>query len=106
MSLSSLGPYNPAASLPPKTVKILNLEFVEMSELRVDMWVEEPLVAEGSHPPRRAPVKPPVTDIKLWLECYARMAAILVARFPEKGPELWAYQTTILRAAHNYEGAN
>ena len=107
MSLSSLGPYNPAASLPPKTVKkILNLEFVEMSELRADMWVEEPLVAEGGHPPRWAPVKPPVTDIKLWLECYARMAAILVTRFPEKGPELWAYQTTILQAAHNYKGAN
>jgi len=34
------------------------------------------------------------------------MAAILVQRFPEKGPELWAYQATILRAAHNYEGAN
>lgn len=24
----------------------------------------------------------------------------------DKGPELWAYQTTILRAAHNYEWAN
>ena len=105
--LSSPDPYNPVASLLPKTVKnIFNLEFVEMSELRADMWVEEPLVAEGSHTPRRAPVKPPVTDVKLWLECYARMAAILVARFPEKGPELWAYQTSILRATHNYKGAN
>ena len=34
------------------------------------------------------------------------MAALLVTRFPEKGPELWAYQTTNLRAAHNYEGAS
>ena len=50
--------------------------------------------------------KPPVMDIKLWLECYSRMAAILVTHFPEKGPELWAYQTTILKAAHNYEGSN
>ena len=34
------------------------------------------------------------------------MAALLVTRFPEKGLELWAYQTTILRVAHNYEGSN
>ena len=34
------------------------------------------------------------------------MAALLVTRFPDKGPELWAYQTTILKAAHNYEGGN
>ena len=30
---------------------------------------------------------------------------MLVSRFPEKGPELWAYQSTILNAAHSYEGA-
>ena len=42
--------------------------------------------------------------IKMWLECYARMASVLVTRFPEKAPELWAYQSTILKAAHNYEG--
>ena len=34
------------------------------------------------------------------------MAALLVTRFPDKGPELWAYQTTILKAAHNYECGN
>ena len=106
-SLNVPGPYNPAASLPPKVAKkILNLEFVEMSELRADMWVDEPPALEGSQPPRRSPAKPPVTDIKLWLECYGRMAALLVTRFPEKGPELWAYQNTVLRAAHNYEGSN
>ena len=33
------------------------------------------------------------------------MTAMLVTRFPEKGPELWAYQSTILNAAHSYEGA-
>ena len=26
--------------------------------------------------------------------------------FPEKAPELWAYQSTILKAAHNYKGSN
>lgn len=105
--LSTPGPYNPAASLPPKVVKkILDLEFVEMSELTADIWVED-LPASDTTPHNRHPsAKPPVTDIKIWLECFARMAALPVSRFPEKGPELWAYQTTILRAAHNYEGSN
>ena len=56
-------------------------------------------------PVRRTP-KPPVISMKPWLESYVRMAAVLVSRFPEKAPELWAYQSTILVAAHNYEGAN
>ena len=106
-SLHTTGPYNPAASLPPKIVKkVLDLEFVEMAELKADIWVDEPLSLDASHPARRAVSKPPVTDIKVWLECFSRMAALLVTRFPEKGPELWAYQTMILRAAHNYEGSN
>ena len=105
-ALGGPGPYNPAASLPPKVVKkILDLEFVKMSELKADRWVEDPSASEAGLVARRQTGKPPVVDIKMWLECYARMAALLVTRFPEKGPELWAYQTTILRAAHNYEGA-
>ena len=32
------------------------------------------------------------------------MAAVLSSKFPDKAPEFWAYHTTILRAARNYEG--
>ena len=32
------------------------------------------------------------------------MAAVLATRFPEKAPELFAYQATIVRAERNYEG--
>ena len=28
----------------------------------------------------------------------------MVTCFPEKAPELWAYQATVLRVAQNYEG--
>ena len=62
------------------------------------------------HPAPRAawagrPGRPPVITIKTLLECFARLAALLLSRFPEKGPELWAYQSTILNAAHSYDGA-
>ena len=105
--LTSPGPYNPAASLSPKVVKkILDLEFIEMSELRGDIWVDDTTLLDQTHAGRRAAAKPPVTDIRVWLECFSRMAALLVTRFPQKGPELWAYQSSILRVAHNYEGSS
>ena len=106
-TLSAMGPYNPAASLPPRIAKkVLDLEFVEMSELRGDIWLEDGGPSDQTQSSRRATTKPPVTDIRVWLEGYARMAALLVTRFPQKGPELWAYQSTIVKAAHNYEGCN
>ena len=55
-------------------------------------------------PGRQNPPRAPITDIKQWLEKYSLMAAVLVSRFPEKAPELFAYQATIIRAERNYEG--
>ena len=63
--LSTPGPYNPAASLPPKVVKVLELEFVEMSDLLAD----ESMPADHPHSGRRTPAKPPVTEVRVWLEC-------------------------------------
>ena len=91
--LSSQGPYNPAAALPTRLVKrILELEFVEISDITVD---DEPPQAPGRP---ATPARLPVTDISQWLERFAVMAAILAWRFPEKAPELLAYQATIVRA--------
>ena len=105
-ALHEAGPYNPAAALPPKIVKrILSLEIVEMSDLWADIWPDDPSTTETPNGPRR-PEKLPVTNIRSWLECFGRMAAVLATRFPEKAPELWAYQISILHAAHTYEGAN
>ena len=33
-----------------------------------------------------------VTDILLWVECYATLVAILVSRYPVKVPQMMAYQ--------------
>ncbi len=51
-----------------------------------------------------AVARPPVTSISLWLERFSVYAAILANRFPDKAPELLAYQATIVRAERNYEG--
>jgi hypothetical protein len=71
-SLLTDGPFNPAAFLPPKVVKkILELEFVEMSEISVN---DEPPQAPGRPP---APAHPPVQDISQWVERFSLFAAIL-----------------------------
>ena len=58
------------------------------------------------HTPGRPPVpaRLPITDISQWIERFSLMAAVLCTRFPEKAPELFAYQAMIVRAERNYEG--
>lgn len=104
-TLHKQGPHNAVAALPHKIAKrILDLEFVEMSELTSDNWLDDPLSSDQAGPARRpSPRRRPVTDILLWLECYAKMAAVLTTRFPEKAPEFWAYQATIIQAARDFK---
>ncbi len=65
--LTAQGPFNPTAALPAKVVKkILDLEFVEMAEVSLDV---EPEQVPGRPPP---PGRLPVTDISQWLERYSR----------------------------------
>lgn len=97
-SLNNPGPYRPETTLPTKLVKkILNLEFTEMSEITAEEFL-------APQPGRPVPHQTPITDISLWVQKYASMAAILSARFPAKAPELFAYLSQIVRAARNYEG--
>ncbi len=98
-SLNVPGAYNPAAALPAKVVKrILDLDFVEMSEISID--AEPP--SNSSRTPTQTRL--PITDISVWVERFSLMAAILVTRFPDKAAELLAYQASIVRAERNYEG--
>ena len=99
LGITSKGPYNPAASLPTRIVKrILELDFMEMAEVSYD----SDLPQSSSRP--QAPARLPVTDISVWVERFSLMAAVLVLRFPDKAPELFAYQASIIRAERNYEG--
>ena len=77
-----------------------------MADLSADIWPDDTNPHDGSSQPHCQPANQPVNNIRVWLECYARMAAVLTTRFPEKATELWAYQTTIVKAAHTYEGSN
>ena len=83
--------------MPARVVKkILDLNFVEMSEVLLDDDLPQ-------SPGLPAPPRAPVLDISQWVERYSAMAAVLASRFPEKAPELLAYQATIVQAERNYE---
>ena len=86
------------APLPAKLWKrILSLEFVEMADLLPEAWLLEETVME-------AQLRRPVTDILLWVQCFATFAVALGTAFPDKVPELMAYMTTIVRCHRDYEG--
>ena len=53
---------------------------------------------------RRFSRKAPVENISLWIECFSRMVAVLVTRYPDKAPEMFSYQASIVRVARNFEG--
>lgn len=48
----------------------------------------------------------PITDILIWGECFAAMAAVLSRKYPSKSSELFAYQCRIFHVARKYEGQN
>ena len=90
-------------SVPPKLVKkTLAKEYIDIWELLPETWQLE---AEGSCCHSKRPRHSLVTDVSLWTECYATMAAILVAAFPAKAPHLFAYLRTITKASRTFEGS-
>lgn len=65
-SLMAPGPFNLAAMLPMNLVKkILDLEFVEMSELTTDAWQDD-TIPELQTLSQRLSQRAPVTDISVW----------------------------------------
>ncbi len=88
--LHAPGPYKPGTAVSTAIAqKILSLKFVEMGDITDD----------DVHPGRS---RPPISDILVWVEKFSTMAAVLVKRFPEKAPELLAYQACIVRCERNY----
>ena len=91
--------------VPDKLVqKIVKLEFVEMRDLMPESWMREE--EEASKPiltmPRRRLA--PVTDILLWLQCYAALVGVLSRAYPTMVPEFMSYQALIIKCARDFQG--
>ena len=73
-----------------------------MAELVPDNWrFQEEEQNKYCHQTKRLR-RGPVTDILLWIECYASMVAVLSSGFLQKTPELMAYLKTIVRAHRSF----
>ena len=91
-------------AVPQRLVKkILNGDFVDMSELLPDSWRVEEMNTQ-SLSQRGGPRRGLVTDILIWLECFATLASVITSKHPDKAPHLFAYARTIVRASRNFEG--
>jgi len=84
--------------------KIIRLEFVEMRELMPETWLrdEEETSRNTLAWPRRKVA--PVTDILVWLSCYAAMVGVLSRAYPQMVPEFMAYQATIIKCCRDFDG--
>ena len=91
------------SSVPPKlTRRILAKEYIDMWELLPESWQVE---MEGTCCHSKRPRRSLMTDINVWTECFATMAAILASAFPSKAPHLFAYLRTITKASRTFESS-
>lgn len=115
--LTSVGVLHPPAStfsssadpgnswpLPEKLVrKILALEYVDMADLVPDRWQYQEEESKCCHQHKR-PRRGPITDILVWIECFAFMVEILCSAHPSKVSQLMSYQRIIVRAQRTFSG--
>ena len=66
-----------------------------------DISLDDPPPPAHGQPP--LPPKHPVQDISRWVEKFSLMAAVITSRYPEKAPEMFAYQASIVRAEQNFD---
>ena len=87
-------------AIPPKLFqKIIAGEYVDIWELLPETWQIE---NEGSYCHSKRPCRSLVTDINIWTECYATLAAILSSAFPQKAPHFF-FLRTITKDSRTFE---
>ena len=84
--------------------KILSLQYIDMSELRPEAWLFEDEPAEKSLASLFKRRKEPITDILVWVQCFASYVAVLVQKYPQCTPHMMAYLATIVRCQRRFEG--
>jgi len=90
--------------------KILRWEFVDFADLRPpgsletinpDTDPQKLIVLPGLEVAKAK--KKPVQDIRVWTQCFALYATVLIKRYPETVADLMAYLSLIVQAHRDYE---
>ena len=84
--------------------KIVNLEFVEMRDLMPESWLrdDEEVAKNVLSLPRRKSA--PMTNILLWVQCFAGIVGVFSTQYAQVVPELMAYMATIVKCSRDFEG--
>ena len=96
-------------ALPPVPQKLADRiqawEFVEMSELLPEFWSQQRTdEKEGANRAGANRRKRPITEINVWLQCFAVYVGVMSAKHPEAIPELMAYMVAVIRACEDFSG--
>ena len=75
-----------------------------MSELVPDSWSSLDEETQCCHHLRSSQRRRSVTNILLWVECYAAMVAILASKYPHKTTDFMTYLHTIMKAHRSFIG--
>ena len=91
--------------MPAKLVKrILDREYIDMAELVPDSWrFQEEEQSKSCYQNKRLR-RGPITDILLWVECYASLVEVLSSCFPQKTLELMTYLKMIVKTHRSFAG--
>ena len=96
--------------VPEKLIKkIWALEYVEMSQLLPEAWIQDNHFESSAHcchdsGHARHSHQKDVSSIFSWLQCYGTLVSVIAHKFPTKLPQLMAYQSIIIRCYTDYEG--
>ena len=81
-------------ALPPVPRKLAERirawEFMDIGELLPEFWAPRPDEKEGGQA-SSARHKRPVTELKMWLQCFAIYVAVISGKHPEVVPKLMSY---------------
>ena len=87
-------------AIPPKLFqKIIAGKYVNIWELLPETWQ---IGNESSYCHSKRPCRSLVTDINIWTECYATLAAIQSSAFPQKAPHFF-FLRTITKDSRTFE---
>ena len=78
--------------------------YQDMSELRLESWLLDEEADKKSVAALFKTKKKPITDILIWVQCFASYVAVLAQSFPTHTPKFMAYLATIVRCHHRFEG--
>ena len=85
--------------------KILRPDYVNIADLRPEAWLfESEQNTEKTVANLFKKRRDPVTDIRVWVQCYSSLVAVLAEQYPQYIKHFLAYLSTVVGCCKRYKG--